>query len=622
MRRPLHLLSAVVLAVFVGGSALAQTPAPAGAPVVAPPLSLSALIDQAIALFPKVEADVAEVQGRTLTLTAGRSAGVMPGLVLEVYREGREIKHPRTGAVLGRAEDTLGRVAVSAVYDGYSTATFDGTGVSAGDRVRTPPGKVRLAVLPLTAPGTKDTLVEAAVTELYDGLNRSGRFAVTLGEQVAPSLRQQGITPEQALGGRGIPEAMRAFKLENLLIVHFKTVEKKPFMEIRLFTAERAAAALTTAMFVPSSIKPVQPGRFSGSDRAGPGTPERKPRSLLARLLGGDLESNKYSAGEASIPLVEVGRVDFLVISMDVAIAPGDRIPRVALTDGERLFVYRIENRVLVPDWTLSARSMGRVYSVQLADLLGDGSLQVVANRYDGRLGMNSIVAGLKNGKPATLVDQIDAFLLAVDEKGTGVKQTLWAQPYSAEAFFTKGRVDKMVVRDGSLVRERAVAVPDNFRATGAALAAVMGKDQRALVYIDEQHRLRVSSGTEELWTSSSLVGGGSPKIEVQRMIERGGRSFFYQLEPIPLAIDLDGDGVQEVVVPQNQLEGMLAVVYRGPAGIRLQQLNSGFEGTIASLGGYPNEDGGTPTLVAAVVRHKNILKTSGSTQIIMTVAE
>ena len=38
----------------------------------------------------------------------GRKDGVRPGLTVEVFRQGREIKHPRTGAVLGRAEQTLG----------------------------------------------------------------------------------------------------------------------------------------------------------------------------------------------------------------------------------------------------------------------------------------------------------------------------------------------------------------------------------------------------------------------------------------------------------------------------------------------------------------------------------
>ena len=605
-----------MLAVLGGSAVLVD-----GQTGVSPPVSLSALIDQTVALFPKVEGEVVEVQGHTLTLSAGRASGVVSGLALEVYREGREIKHSRTGRVLGHAEENLGRAVVTRVFDGYSTATFDGATVAAGDHVRTTTAKIRVTLLSLAAPSVKESLVEAVAGELYEGLKQSGRFSVSLGEQVAPWLRQQGIAPDEFLGGRGVAEATRAFKIEHLIAVYVKTVEKKPFMEVRLFSSDRPDAALRTAMFVPSAIKPAQPGRFSSVDRA-QGTPEKKPRSLLARLLGGDIDSNKYSTGELSIPLVEIGRVDFIVASMDVAVAPGDKIPRVALTDGDRVFVYKIENRALVGDWSVSARSMGRVFSVQFADLLGDGTLQVLANRFDRRLGMNSVIVGLRNGKPGPLVDHINGFLLGVDETGSGVNQALWVQPYSPEAFFTKGRVDKMLLRDGGLVRDRPVVVPENFRATGAALVSVTAKNQRVLAYIDEQNRLRVSSGSDEIWSSASVVGSGMAKIEVERYIERGGRSYFYQLEPNPLAIDLDGDGIQEVIIPQNQIEGMLMVLYRGPAGLRMQQVNSGFEGLITGLGGIRSEDGGPPALVAAVVRTKNLFRTSGTSQIIMTIAE
>ena len=91
-------------------------------------------------------------------------------------------------------------------------------------------------------------------------------------------------------------------------------------------------------------------------------------------------------------------------------------------------------------------------------------------------------------------------------------------------------------------------------------------------------------------------------------------------MEPMPLAVDLDGDGVEEIIVPQNQVEGHLAVVFRGPAGYRLQSINSGFEGTITGLGAIPGED--PPTLIVAVVRFSNFAKTAGETQIIMTTSE
>jgi hypothetical protein len=76
--------------------------------------------------------------------------------------------------------------------------------------------------------------------------------------------------------------------------------------------------------------------------------------------------------------------------------------------------------------------------------------------------------------------------------------------------------------------------------------------------------------------------------------------------------------------VPQNGVrEGLLAVVFKGPTGLRLQSINSGFEGGITCLGAYKTEDSSQPTIIAAVVHFNGvILKLSGETQIIMTVPQ
>jgi hypothetical protein len=101
-------------------------------------------------------------------------------------------------------------------------------------------------------------------------------------------------------------------------------------------------------------------------------------------------------------------------------------------------------------------------------------------------------------------------------------------------------------------------------------------------------------------------------------------RSKFFKIEPTPLAVDLDGDGIDELVVPQNQIrEGLLAVIFKGPAGFRLQSISSGFEGGITCLGAYKTEDAVQPTIIASVVRYSNyLLKAGGETQIIMTVPQ
>jgi len=187
------------------------------------------------------------------------------------------------------------------------------------------------------------------------------------------------------------------------------------------------------------------------------------------------------------------------------------------------------------------------------------------------------------------------------------------------------GQADQMAWRNGQLVKERSVVVHQAFRPMGAVFSNMNGKDSRVLAFIDEFNRLQIAGGTDDIWRSGSAVGGGGTVVEVLSAGTTGltRRSVFYKIEPGPLAIDLDGDGVDEVIVPQNIVkEGLLAIIFKGPAGFRLQSIDTGFEGTITALGGFKTDDATQPTIIATVVRFTNFLKASGETQVIMTVPQ
>src|SRR6266850_174307 len=94
-----------------------SAPAPAPAPEASAPLSFKVLADQVAGLFPIIESDVVEVTGTRVILAAGRAQAVQPGVELIGYREGRELIHPRTKQVLGRTEETLGRIVVTEVFE-------------------------------------------------------------------------------------------------------------------------------------------------------------------------------------------------------------------------------------------------------------------------------------------------------------------------------------------------------------------------------------------------------------------------------------------------------------------------------------------------------------------------
>ncbi|MGH7349008.1 MAG: hypothetical protein ACREI6_03250 [Candidatus Rokuibacteriota bacterium] len=589
----------------------------------APSASLTALADGLVDLFPKLEGEVLEVRDTSLTLDAGVGKGARPGLEVELFRQGREIRHPRTGRLLGRAEDSLGQATITAVQDAFAEAGASaGTTVKPGDRFRVSSGKVRLFLLPLPG-GVKEKLVEAATQELVELLGATGRFQVTMGDAISVHLAGQGIKAEDFLAGRGVEAAATRFKADNILAIHFKRVQGKPFMDVGFFTGSRPDPALKTAFFVPSGIREAtRTARFSRGGSANP--PQAKPRSLLERLLGGDLEAGTYSSGQDALPLQAVAKFSFPVLAMDIAVAPKDKIPRMVVSDGDQVYLYRIVEQKVEPEWTKSVRSLGRVFSLQLADLDGDGSLEVVGNRYDPNTELSAFILTAPDGKPRFMVDYVNDFLFAVDLAGSGIKQTLWTQRYTPSQFFTPGQAAQAIVKDGKLVEEKQVRVPTAFRPMGAAFSNIMGKDTRALAFVDEFNRLQIANEGEDLWRSSTSVGGGYMRVEVYTdFTSRMQRSKFFKIEPTPLAVDLDGDGIDELVVPQNLVkEGLLAVVFKGPAGFRLQSVNSGFEGGITCLGAYKTEDATQPTVIASVVRFGNFLKTSGETQIIMTVPQ
>lgn len=612
-------LAAAMLAASSAWVAVAWGQSAPPAPVEsATPLSFKVLADQLTALFPVIQTDVVEVTDSRVILAAGRGQGVQVGLEMVGYREGRELIHPRTKQSLGRTEETLGRLAVSQVFENYSVATqVDGLKVQAGDRARVSAGKVRLTVLPL-ATAARPKVAEVAVQEVLQELERTGRFQIGFGDQVLAWLGQEKIGPDDFIKGKGVPEALQKFNITHLLALHFSVVENKLFMDARVLSRSAPAPLLQTSLLVPSSVRPKPTQQFSSG---GSGEVKVEKRSLLARLLSGDWEPNKYSSGASSIPVRLAATFPFLVHSMDVAVAPADKQPRLVLTDGQKVYVYRINGDKLDAEWTYDKLMMGRILSVQFADLDGDGNLEVIVNRQDVKAGMISFVLMSRQGKPVAVAQDTPLLLLAVDERGDGVNRTVWGQRQDDQHFFLKGGATRYELRGKELVAATRAYVPDTFRLTGATFSNIGGKDNRALAYVDDNSRLRIAAGANEMWRSLTVVGGGIALAQVRIPMFQTNIDKFFKMEPNPVSVDLDGDGIQEVLVPVNEEEaGRVAVVYRGPAGFRMQIVQSGFEGMISGIGAIPGDP--SPSLVMAVLRRMGLLRDSGETQIIMTLPE
>ncbi len=102
-------------------------------------LSIPAIADAASASAKDADPSgyVVRTEGRKVYIDLGKKSGAAPGQGFAVYREGAVLKHPVTGAVLGKVEDTLVEGELSEVRELYSVGEFSKDAeVRIGMRVR------------------------------------------------------------------------------------------------------------------------------------------------------------------------------------------------------------------------------------------------------------------------------------------------------------------------------------------------------------------------------------------------------------------------------------------------------------------------------------------------------
>ena len=80
-----------------------------------------------------IEGLVADFAGGIVTLTVGSNQGVKQGTVFSINKVVREIKHPVTGDVIRRVEESVGSVKIDDVGEDWAVGSFTGSAPLACD---------------------------------------------------------------------------------------------------------------------------------------------------------------------------------------------------------------------------------------------------------------------------------------------------------------------------------------------------------------------------------------------------------------------------------------------------------------------------------------------------------
>jgi hypothetical protein len=291
--------------------------------------------------------------------------------------------------------------------------------------------------------------------------------------------------------------------------------------------------------------------------------------------------------------------------------------------------LYRfVEGEKLEMVATFTATRQGKLLSVQLMRLGAAQPIGLVVNQQIPGYGMDSFILALRDKKLVLWQEHFYDILLAVDTDNDGVKETLWGQPFHARDFFLSGAVRQYMPVNGALQPQQEVLVPYMFRATGAALAKLSTNGQQTLVFVDSQNMLRVFHDKEDLWKSPERVGGSYTYGEIEQTISRDVMKFPFFFEAIPLAQDLNGDGIDEVFVVSNASNfgfvpnlqqysgGSIALLREENYGYSLSPISPQFNGIVSGIMAVP---GTPPALLIAITKPKGFFGQGGTTTLFLS---
>jgi len=301
------------------------------------------------AYFPKVQGGVTAVQGDRLTLALGEKHGLRPGMELTLWRDGREILHPMTKAVIGRAEDEIGTIEVVSVKETTSIAVMKKQlrAPQEGDRARITPKKIGIGILPLR--NDRPEIIQ----NLAGRLAELGRFTVLGNDKVDSFLKDK----KQRDAGL-IKEMGSAFGLDAVVTVGIFPSEGKYLVTSKIFYADDAKPLDTIVVLLNLTTKREAMGDV---------------RPFFAPVK---------ATGE-KVPDLPADARYFAIADLD-----GDNAAEYVISDEKKLSIYRSEPSGWKEVWSETVPKNEKEmqqFHIDVADINGNGRPEIFVTRFSTR---------------------------------------------------------------------------------------------------------------------------------------------------------------------------------------------------------------------------------------------
>lgn len=452
---------------------------------------------------------IVKSMGDAFLIDQDAGKGVAVGDFFAVITQGEQIVHPVTKEVLGNIAQTKGILRVTRTATGYSYARLEGksTEFNPGDVIR------RYENIPAI---------------FWDYTEQGAGFFPRL-KDALPHLNWQGYVATQA----DRPETPGPLLAADptLLFVLDKNglhVYDNEFRSIHTYPQFNVSIKATAALSSEKQIKWEQSPNSDGVDAAG--------------------YHAIYSGFETLGPLPE-GTI------MAAFARAGDHL-LLASTDGSIFQAFAVDSK-LTPLTQGDTGRPGKILALHWWQPTVDGPLYLaVTSSVEENQAATSFMPHTISGSIFQLQDDLfrpvieglPYILGSFDRDGDGVSETLLGQNFDRDIFFG-GRIQELSIVDDKVETRRTDLIfPRGFPVQGSLLADLTGDGKAEAIFVRRQ-TLFIYTGKQLLYESAQQMGGSLSSMTYSRNPGAVDQLFTTEsFEVSPVAADLDGDGLPEVV--------------------------------------------------------------------------
>ncbi len=438
--------------------------------------------------------------------------GIEVGDIFSVMGPGEELVHPVTQKKIGRLEEVKGVLKVVRILDGYSFARpiGDAALIKRGDQIR------RFSLLKAVFWDYSDTN-----RPLYDHL-----------QNTLPALNWQDYKTSQ-VERPPQPSALAEQNNSLIFIVQNNILEVRDaqFGLLRKYPLGEASAMIGAGVL---------------------DAPLSTTASAQAAYEKSTPSNINYGSATAMAQLSDN------TLMADLLKQNGERL--LASTDGNKIHIFNVikaESKLsLLADGKIDG--YGKILTLKWWQPKDDEQLYLAVLAWtDNKI--DSTVFKLHNNKLITVKRGMDSILGSFDLDKDGRPETLLSQNFDADNFF--GRSIKEMYWHNSQLKQKDITLelPSKFTVIGGLLADLTGDGKLEAAYV-RNGSLWVYSGKEKIYVSPRQMGGSLSTLTYKvdpTLLDYRSTSVFFEVAPI--AVDIDADGLRELLVVSSDQSSIKA---------------------------------------------------------------